>query len=150
MVYIKTNCFWFDLGLTLVSGWVSDQTTAAAETVQMEEEERNDHWKTVCSGITDNPVLNSWNRFCTPPTWTRVCILWWTSRLKVRSKAAVLAGGEGCRYLWAADMGEKQNLLPEPNDVFFWREKSKHFYCLVMWPSEGSGSGHRRKGLCFN
>ena len=33
----KTNCFWFHLGPTLLSGRVSDQTTVAAETVQMGE-----------------------------------------------------------------------------------------------------------------
>lgn len=43
----KTNCLWFDLGLTLVSGWVSDQTTTAAETVQMEHKARIEHLKTV-------------------------------------------------------------------------------------------------------
>lgn len=79
-----------------------------------------------------------------------VCVLWSASRLKVRSKATVLDGGEGHHYLWVADMREKWNPLMDPNDVFFRSEKSKHVHCLVMWPTERSQSGHCRKGLCFN
>lgn len=143
----KTNCFWFHLGPTLLSGWVSHQTTAGAETVQMEGE-KNDHFKTVCTCLNANVV---WIIKCrNGSVWVCVSLLGKTSRLKVRSKATVLArGGGGGHYLWVADMREKWNPLSDPNDVFFWSEKSKHVHCSVMWPSVGVAVWSLQEKLVF-
>ena len=109
--------------------------------------EKKDHLETVCTHVKSLFQILNADLYACP--CVRVCILWRAGGLKVRSKAAVLAVGGGHHYLWVADMREKWNPLSDPNDVFFWSEKSKHAHCSVTWPSVGSQSGHCRKRLVF-
>lgn len=56
----KTNCFWFHLGPTLLSAGVSDQTTAGAETVQMEDgkkKKKKDLLQTFCTCVSGDAVF---------------------------------------------------------------------------------------------
>lgn len=98
----KTNCFWFDLGPTLLSGWVSDQTTAGAETVQMEERERE-----------NQPLEQAIILLTVPPPSLSVCEfvdyggpVGWRSGLRPQSLL-----GETRRYLWDAWGGWGSEIL---------------------------------------